>query len=70
MPFNPIEPGKIASLGRVVETANEIKGYAETLVSGLRDCFAAQSPQLRWGVSFQVQADNATAIIDSVFGKA
>jgi hypothetical protein len=70
MPFNPIAPSTITSLGRVVEAANEIKGYAENLVAGLRDCFDAQSPKARWGVDFQVKADNVSSTIESVFGKA
>jgi hypothetical protein len=70
MPFNPIAPSTVSSLGRVVETADEIKGYAENLVAGLRDCFNAQSTQSRWGVDFQVKADNVSSTIESVFGKA
>ncbi|WLH76852.1 hypothetical protein PSH81_13905 [Pseudomonas sp. FP2335] len=70
MQFKPVAPGTIAALGRVVETASEIKGYAEALVAGLRECFDAQSPKSRWGVDFKVGADNVSATIESVFGKA
>ncbi|WP_047280203.1 hypothetical protein [Pseudomonas lundensis] len=70
MPFNPIAQGAISSLGRVVEAADEIKGYAENLVAGLRDCFNAQSPKSRWGVDFQVETDKVSSTIESVFGKA
>lgn len=70
MQFNPIPQPTISALGRVVESANEVKGYAETLVEGLRACFEAQSPKARWGVGFNVAADKVSAAIDTVFGQA
>jgi len=70
MNFDPIPPPTIQALGRVVESANEVKGYAETLVEGLRACFDAQSPKARWGVDFVVAADKVSATIDTVFGRA
>lgn len=70
MQYSPIPLQKIQTLGRVVESATEVRGYAETLVSWLHTCFSAHAPKQRWGVEFVVSSDNVSAEINTLFGSA
>jgi len=70
MQFNPIPLPKIQTLGRVVESATEIRGYTENLVDLLKSCFVAHAPKLRWGVEFEIASDKVSADITTVFGAA